>query len=127
MFSKSDIVSLHLPLNESTNNLIRSELLSLMKPNAYLINTARAEIINSDALYEVLSHNKIAGCAFDGFYQEPIDLGTNEAKLLTLDNFILTPHTAHFAFEGTERVENMCVSNLVQIFNEKPCDSIVIK
>ena len=98
-----------------------------MKPSAYFINTARAEIVDADALYKILSEKKIAGCAFDGFYQEPIDLSTNEAKLLSLDNFILTPHTAHFAYEGTERVENMCINNLTQIFEGKHCDSIVTK
>lgn len=127
LFSQSDIVSLQLPLNASTTNLIGEELLPLMKPSAYFINTARAEIVDADALYKILSEKKIAGCAFDGFYQEPIDLSTNEAKLLSLDNFILTPHTAHFAYEGTERVENMCINNLTQIFEGKHCDSIVTK
>lgn len=127
LFSKSDIVTLHLPLNESTTNLIGKNLLSLMKPSAYLINTARAEIIDAKALYELLSQNKIAGCAFDGFYQEPVKLDTEEAKLLSLNNFILTPHTGHFAFEGTERVEKMCINNLTQIFDDKPCNSIVTK
>lgn len=91
-----------------------------MKPSTYLINTARAEIIDANALYEVLSQNKIAGCAFDGFYQEPVKLDTEEAKLLSLNNFILTPHTGHFAIEGTERVEKMCINNLTQIFDDKP-------
>lgn len=98
-----------------------------MKPSAYFINTARAEIVDYEVLYKILSEKKIAGCAFDGFYQEPIDLNSKEAKLLALDNFILTPHTAHFAYEGTERVEKMCVNNLNQIFEGKPCDSIVTK
>lgn len=127
LFSKSDIVTLHLPLNESTTNLIGKDLLSLMKPSAYLINTARAEIIDANALYELLSQNKIAGCAFDGFYQEPVKLDTEEANLLSLNNFILTPHTGHFAFEGTERVEKMCINNLTQIFDDNPCNSIVTK
>ncbi|MCI9434299.1 MAG: hypothetical protein HFI86_03340 [Bacilli bacterium] len=127
LFSKSDIVSIQLPLNQNTTNLIGKDLLSLMKPSAYLINTARAEIIDYEALYKILNTNKIAGCAFDGFYQEPIDLNAKEAKLLSLNNFILTPHTGYFAYEGTERVENMCINNLIQIFDNKPCNSIITK
>lgn len=127
LFKELDVVSLQLPLNASTTNLIGEELLSLMKPSAYFINTARAEVVDYEALYKILSEKKIAGCAFDGFYQEPIDLSSKEAELLALDNFILTPHTAHFAYEGTERVEKMCINNLNQIFEGKPFDSIVIK
>ena len=98
-----------------------------MKPSAYLINTARAEIIDYEALYKILNTKKIVGCAFDGFYQEPVDVNTKEAKLLSLENFILTPHTGYFAYEGVERVEKMCINNLIQIFDNKPCNSVVSK
>lgn len=129
IFKNSDIVSLHLPLNIETKNLIGENELSLMKKSAYFINTARAEIVNAEALYNCLKNNEIAGCAFDGFYQEPVDLTTEEAKLLTLPTgkFILTPHTGHNALEGTKRVEKMCIENLIQIFNNEPCKGIVNK
>lgn len=127
IMEESDVVSVHLPLNESTTNLIGEKELTKMKKEALLINTARAEIIDADALYNVLSNNLIAGCAFDGFYKEPIDLSIRESKLLTLPTgkFILTPHTGYNAMEGTKRVEKMCIDNLLKIKNNEPCSSIV--
>lgn len=129
LLKESDIVSLHLPLNKDTQNLIGEKELSLMKKHAFLINTARAEIVDAKALYNALQNNMIAGCAFDGFYQEPVDLNTNEAKLLSLPNgkFILTPHTGYNAIEGTDRVEKMCIENLIKIFNEQPCKGVITK
>ena len=107
IFKEYDIVSIHLPLNYSTGNLISTKELSSMKPSSYLINTARAEIVNANSLYNIFKNDKIAGCAFDGFYQEPINLKSNESKLLSLPigKFILTPHTGYNAIERTERVE----------------------
>lgn len=129
LFQNSDIVSLHLPLTNETRNLIGAKELSLMKKDAYFINTARAEIVDAEALYSFLKEDKIAGCAYDGFYQEPVDMKAKEAKLLTLPNgkFLLTPHTGHFAVEGTERVEKMCIENLIKIFNNENCKGIIKK
>lgn len=116
IFKESDIVSLHLPLNDNTRNLIGAKELSLMKPSSYLINTARAEIVDHEALYNALTDNKIAGCAFDGFYEEPIDLSKNSSKLLSLPTgkFLLTPHTGYNAVEGDARVKKMCIDNLLE-------------
>ena len=76
-----------------------------------------------------LKNDKIAGCAYDGFYQEPVDLSTSEAKLLTLPvgKFTLTPHTGYNAVEGTTRVQNMCIENLLQVFHNESCKSVVSK
>jgi len=129
LMEQADVVSLHLPLTEETHNLIGERELSKMKETAYFINTARAEIVDANALYNLLKNNKIAGCAFDGFYEEPINLNSKEAKLLTLPNgkFLLTPHTGYNAIEGTERVKRMCIENLVQILNNEPCKCVVNK
>lgn len=118
-----------LQFNEETRNLIGEKELLLMKKEAFLINTARAEIINALALYKCLANNNIARCAFDGFYKEPIDLVSEESNLLTLPTgkFLLTPHTGFNAIEGTSRVENMCIDNLIKILNNEPCQSIVTK
>lgn len=127
LFCDSDIVSLHLPLNDDTRNLIGKNELSLMKESAYFINTARAEIVDSDSLYEVLENKKIAGCAFDGFYSEPVDFSKKESKLLSLPDgcFLLTPHTGYNAIEGEGRVEKMCIENLLQVFQGNDCSSII--
>ena len=129
LMRESDIVSLHVPLNDSTNNLIGKKELKLMKESAYLINTARAEVVDFNCLYDVLLNNKISGCAFDGFYQEPVDLNSDEANLLDLPKgkFILTPHTGYNAIEGVNRIQNMCIENLIKVFNDESCKGIVTK
>lgn len=129
LLKESDIVSLHVPLKDDTRNLIDEEQLSLMKKSAYLINTARAEVVNANALYNALKDNKIAGCAFDGFYKEPADLNSDEAKLLTLPigKFVLTPHTGYNATDATARIEKMCIENLLKIFNNQPCKGVIKK
>lgn len=85
----SDYVSLHCPLNESTRGLIGPRELKLMKPTAYLINTARGGIVDEDALYDALSQRQIAGAAIDCFATEPL---TSAPKLAELDNILLAPH-----------------------------------
>jgi D-3-phosphoglycerate dehydrogenase len=82
--SKADYVSLHTPLTEETKNMIGAKELALMKKSAYLVNVARAAIVNREELYTVLSNSKIAGAAFDVFWEEPPD--PND-KLLKLNNF----------------------------------------
>lgn len=88
LFSESDVVSLHMPLNGDTKYMIDKDLLSLMKPQAYLINTARGGVIEPDALYDMLSQHKIAGAALDVFWNEP----NVPQQFKELDNVILTPH-----------------------------------
>lgn len=89
LLAESDFVSLHCPLNEQTRNLISSRELALMKPNAYLINTARGSIVDEDALYDVLAGRRIAGAALDCFAGEPL---TKPPRLADLDNVLLAPH-----------------------------------
>lgn len=129
LFKNSDIVSIHLPLNASTKGLIGEDYLSLMPNHAYLINTARAEIVDASSLYQILKNNKIAGCAFDGFYKEPLSFDSEEANLLSLPTgkFLLTPHTGYNAIEGSKRVEDMCIDNLKKIFKGEECKGIVTK
>jgi phosphoglycerate dehydrogenase-like enzyme len=89
LLAQSDFVSLHCPLNEQTRNLISGRELALMKPNAYLINTARGSIVDEDALYDVLAGRRIAGAALDCFAGEPL---TAPPRLAELDNVLLAPH-----------------------------------
>lgn len=101
IFKKSDFISLHVPFNDSTKGLVNERLLSLMKPTAYLINTARGGIVDEKALYGKLKNKEISGAAFDVFKPEPPE-ATN--KLLELSNIILTPHSAALTKECTVRV-----------------------
>lgn len=84
----SDIVTLHLPLDASTRGLIDERALALMKPDAFLVNTARGGIVDEDALKQALVDQRLGGAAFDVFAIEPpLDL-----ELLRLPNFVGTPH-----------------------------------
>ncbi len=87
---QADFVSIHCPLNDGTRNLIGARELALMKPTAYLLNTARGGIVDEAALGEVLRENRIAGAALDCFETEPV---TVPPAFAPLDNVLLAPHS----------------------------------
>ncbi|MBN2395519.1 MAG: 2-hydroxyacid dehydrogenase, partial [Candidatus Atribacteria bacterium] len=91
LLKQSDIVSLHYRYNKGDKSLISSHELSYMKPTAYIINTARGGLVDSDALYKVLKERKIGGAALDVYEKEPIP--TNY-PFFELENVTLTPHLA---------------------------------
>jgi phosphoglycerate dehydrogenase-like enzyme len=90
LLQTADFVSIHCPLNESTRGLIGAAELKLMKPDAWLINTARGGIIDEDALYAALKSQQIAGAALDCFAIEPV---TQPSRFRDLDNVLLAPHS----------------------------------
>jgi len=108
----ADYISLHTPLNNETLGMIGIEEISLMKSSAFLINVARAGIVDGEALYSALVDTKIAGAAFDVFWNEPAD--PND-KLLKLDNFVLTPHIAGWTIESVEATARTIVTNVERI------------
>ena len=89
MFRRADIVSVSCPLTPETHHLVNAERLALMKPTAYLINTARGPIVDQKALTKTLQERRIAGAGLDVLEQEPPD---PEDPILKLDNVILAPH-----------------------------------
>ena len=89
LLSSSDIVTIHTKLTESSKGLIGAPELSCMKPKSFLINTARAEVIDRQALYDVLKSGAIAGAALDVHWKEPIDI---DDPFIKLENVVLTPH-----------------------------------
>jgi D-3-phosphoglycerate dehydrogenase len=89
VFRESDIVTVNCPLSPATRGLVNAERLALMKPSAYLINTARGPIVDQKALTEVLRAGRIAGAGIDVFDPEPPNA---DDPLLALDNVILAPH-----------------------------------
>jgi D-3-phosphoglycerate dehydrogenase len=97
VFKTSDVVSIHLPVNEQTKGLIDGRLLSLMKPDAIFINTARAVVVNREALLDVLERYQIRGAILDVFDHEPPD--TLDYKLIHRDDVLATPHIAGATFE----------------------------
>jgi phosphoglycerate dehydrogenase-like enzyme len=90
LLAEADFVSIHCPLTSETRGLIGRRELALMKPDAYLINTARGGIVDEDALHDALARHAIAGAAIDCFAAEPV---TRPHRLGQLDNVILAPHS----------------------------------
>jgi D-3-phosphoglycerate dehydrogenase len=108
ILKSADIVSLHAPLTPENKGLINAATLKLMKPTALLINAARGGIVDEADLYQALKEKRIAGAGIDVFEKEP----PVDSPLLTLDNVLLTPHTAAFTYEG---MNNMSVGIVEQI------------
>ncbi len=113
IFSECDIISLHLPLNDKSRGLIGNDLLSQMKSNAILVNTARGGVVDEEALYVALKEGKIKGAAMDVFANEPLEEGS---KLRELENIVLVPHLGASTDEAQERVGEMAVDQLREFF-----------
>jgi D-3-phosphoglycerate dehydrogenase len=113
---EADFVSLHVPLSEETAGLFDARALSLMKPSSFLVNVARAPIVDRDAIYECLKERKIAGAAFDVFWEEP---ASPEDRLVQLDNFVLTPHIAGWTRESVDAISGVIASNIARVSEGK--------
>ena len=112
LLTKSDVISVHCPLCPKSENLINMPQLELMRPNALLINTARGSIINLKALHHVLSKNLIAGAGIDVAPTEPPPLDSPIMALNSLNNCIVTPHTAWASKQSSQALINQVVDNL---------------
>lgn len=97
LLRESDVVTLHLRLSDTSRGLITARRLALMKPTAFLVNTARGPIVEEAALLDALRRRRIAGAALDVFDVEPLPVGH---PLLSLDNVVLTPHLGFVTAEG---------------------------
>jgi glycerate dehydrogenase len=111
MLQVADVVSLHCPLTPATTHMIDARRLSLMKPDAVLINTARGALIDIPALASALKEGRIGGAAIDVLPQEPPADGS---PLLdpTLENLIVTPHIAWAALESRQRCLDEVAANV---------------
>jgi phosphoglycerate dehydrogenase-like enzyme len=99
LFETADIVTLHVVLSERTRGLVGARELALMKPSAYLVNTARGPIVDEQALVSALDSGSIAGAALDVFDEEPLPL---EHPLRALPNTVVTPHIGYVARDAYE-------------------------
>ena len=113
VFRLADYISIHIPLTPETKGLVGGELLSLMKPAAFIVNTARGGIIDEAALAKALAENRLAGAALDVFEEEP---PAADNPLLPLRNAILTPHSAALTKECSERVASDAAEGLADYF-----------
>ncbi|MHB8993343.1 MAG: phosphoglycerate dehydrogenase [Chloroflexota bacterium] len=116
LLRESDFVTLHCFLNDGTHHLINAERLALMKPTAYLINTARGPIVDEEALYQALKEKQIAGAALDVFGQEPLPAGS---PLRTLDNVYLAPHAAGQTDGAMHAMGTIAADNVIAILKGK--------
>jgi phosphoglycerate dehydrogenase-like enzyme len=106
LFTTADAISLHLPYTTETHNLIGRKLLERMKPSSTIVNTSRGNIIDEEALYEVLASNKIAGAGLDVFGVEPLPLSS---PLLSLENIVMTPHVSSQTHESLWRIYELAI------------------
>jgi glycerate dehydrogenase len=116
LFSQSDVLSLHAPLNEENKGIISLLNLAKMKPTSYLINTARGGLVNELALRNALENKRIAGAALDVLSAEP---PPPDHILLGLDNCIITPHQAWASLAARRRLLNEVVKNVEGFLNGK--------
>ncbi len=111
VFQQSDFVSVHAPLREETRHLIGARELALMKPSAFLINTARGAVVDEVALIRALAERRIAGAGLDVFEHEPFV----EPALLAMTNVVLAPHLGSAVVELRERMANIVVDNILAV------------
>jgi D-3-phosphoglycerate dehydrogenase len=112
VLSRSDVVSVHVPLMAGTKHLINAAALSKMKPDAVLVNTARGGIVDTEALIEALKNKTIRGAGLDVFETEPLP---KDHPLTALDNVILTPHAGYYSEESLYELKTRPVQNAAEV------------
>ena len=117
LLSKSDIISIHAPLNENTLGLINYEALCKMKNSAVLVNMGRGPIVVEEDLARAIDEDKIRGAALDVFEVEPIKINSPLLTMKNKDRIILSPHIAWASVEARERLFNEVVENITAFYN----------
>lgn len=116
IFSRSDIVSLHVPLNNETRGIVNQRYFDLMKPSAYLVNTCRGAVVNEEDLIEALRQKKIRGAGLDVMAVEPPDLSN---PLFSMDNVFITSHMGAETAESGLRSQKIMADTLEAYFEGK--------
>lgn len=114
---EADYLSIHVPLNDSTRNMLDRRALSKMKPTAVLVNVARSEVVEERALIEALEKGKIRGAALDVFPHEPV---SPDHPLLRMKNVLATPHTAGVTRGTSRRRVQAAVENVLRVLDGAP-------
>jgi len=120
---RADFVSIHCPKTPETVGMFNAARLRLMKPAAYLINTARGGLVDEKALYDALVSGQLAGAGLDVFEQEPPPVGQS---LLGLPNVILAPHVAGVTREAVDRMSEQTARNILSALDGEPIRQNVI-
>jgi glyoxylate reductase len=122
LLKTSDIISIHLPLDENTYHLLNKEKLSLMKEGAILVNTARGEIVDETELINLLRNKKLFSAGFDVYENEP----KIRKELLTLDNVVLMPHIGSATFDARIGMAELAAKNIINVLlNKKPITPVI--
>ena len=121
VFRQSDVVSVHLPLLAATEGIVGAEQFKLMKPTAYIVNTARGPVIDHDALVAALQAGELAGAGLDVLPEEP---PAPDDPLLTLDSVVLTPHAGYFSEESLRDLHTLLARYVGQALNGKRPDGL---
>jgi len=122
VLERADVVSIHVPLLDSTRHLINAERLRRMKQTAYLVNTSRGSVVDEAALVEALRSGVIAGAGLDVFENEP----ALTPGLIELPNVVLTPHIASATIKTRDEMARMAAENLIAFFEGKTPPNIVL-
>ena len=117
LFSRSDVLSIHVPLTDLSRGWVTQRELSLMKPTAYLVNSSRGPIVKEEALINALSNSQIAGAALDVYDEEPLPAGH---PLIKLDNVLLAPHLGYATVSTLRNFFVESVKNLQAWMNGSP-------
>ena len=112
IIEEADIITLHVPLTENTENLIDKSVLAKMKLSAFLVNTSRGRVVHQGDLHQALVSGEIAGAGLDVFWEEP----PVETEFLQLPNLMVTPHIGGNAREAVEAMGRAAIQNLVEFF-----------
>jgi D-3-phosphoglycerate dehydrogenase len=112
LLTQSDVVSVHCPLSESTRNMLDEKMLGLMKPTAYLVNTARGSIVDEVALDKMLAEKRLAGAAMDVLNSEP---GLATHPLFRHENFLCTPHMAWHSEESAKELKRKAAEEVRRV------------
>jgi D-3-phosphoglycerate dehydrogenase len=117
LLGQADVISLHAPVTAETRGLIGTRALALMRSGAYLVNTARGELVDEAALAHALAVGQLAGAASDVFVKEP----PGDSPLLALENFIATPHSAAMTHDGLRKLGEATAENALRMLRgEEP-------
>lgn len=110
LIGEADVISLHCPLTEETRHLFDARRIGLMKPSAYLVNTARGEVVDEEALIAALKDNRIAGAGLDSFAIEPPAF---DNPLFSLPNTLVSPHVAGVTLDAKRAMSVMAAENIL--------------
>lgn len=118
LLEQSDTISIHVPLNDQTSNMIGSQQIARMKDGSVLVNCSRGGVVDEDALYQALKSKKLLAAGIDVYENEP---APQHHPLFSLDNVIVTPHSAALTKEAASIMSTMTAQGILDVLHHIPC------